>query len=265
MLIDPRQAERRRNQRGGGLAVGTERLAVECELGVELARPPACEHLANGRLVDPQQVDVGLQGRGQRHDGADVQIAVGPPVEPAADAGREGVVHMRMAERALDTHGRDPPLRIEEPGHAHHRIGLEEGERAAGVVQVNLPRLEGVHEGRRERREIDLEAGGQGLLRRDAGTDAAMLLSRDPPMELERAAPEPLAAEGVVAKRRPPIVHQPPGILADGAVEASRRVTARLGLPASTCTPPPLTRPGPRCFRPGRRSSWLSLLAQRAC
>ena len=229
MLIDPRQAECRRDQRGGGLAIGTERLTVECELGVELARPPAGEHLANGRLVDPQKVYVGLQCRGQGHNGPDVQIAVGPAIEPTADAGRQGVVDMGMAERALDAEGREASLRIEEPGHAHHRIGLDEGERTAGVVQVNFPCLEGLHEGRRERRDIDLEAGGQGLLRRDAGTDAAMLLSRDPLMELERAAPEPLTAEGVVAKRRPAFVHQPPGILANGAVEASRRVTVRLG------------------------------------
>ena len=141
MLIDPRQAERRRDQRGGGLAVGTERLAIEGELGVELARPPACEHLANRRLVDAQQVDVGLQGRGERHDGADVQIAVGPAVEPTADAGREGVVDVRMAERALDADGRDPALRIEEPGHAHDRIGLEEGERAAGSSRSTFPAL----------------------------------------------------------------------------------------------------------------------------
>ena len=107
---------------------------------------------------------------------------LGQPSEPTADAGRQGVVDMGMAERALDAEGRDSPLRIEEPGHAHHRIGLDEGERAAGVVQVNFPRLEGLHEGRRERRDIDLEAGGQGLRRRDAGTDAAMLLSRDPLM-----------------------------------------------------------------------------------
>ena len=104
------------------------------------------------------------------------------------------------------------PCGSKKPGHSHHRIGLDEGERAAWVVQVNLPRLEAIHEGRRERRNIDLEAGGKGLLRRDAGTDAAMLLSRDPPMELERAAPEPLAAEGVVAKCRSPVVHEPSGI-----------------------------------------------------
>ena len=44
-------------QKGGGrLAVGPERLAIDIQLGVELARPPAREHLAHGRLVHAQEL-----------------------------------------------------------------------------------------------------------------------------------------------------------------------------------------------------------------
>ena len=47
-------------QKGGGrLAVGPERLAIDIQLGVELARPPAREHLAHRRLVHVQELHEG--------------------------------------------------------------------------------------------------------------------------------------------------------------------------------------------------------------
>ena len=99
--VDAGEAERRRDQRRRGLAVRPERLAVEEQLGVELARSPAvrapCAPSAWSRL---QQVATALQVGRERDDRADVQVAIGPAVEPLADAGRERVVDGRMAQRA---------------------------------------------------------------------------------------------------------------------------------------------------------------------
>src|SRR5437763_16382719 len=51
MVVDARESIRGRIKRGRGLAVGAERLAVDRELGVILARAPALQHLAHGRIV----------------------------------------------------------------------------------------------------------------------------------------------------------------------------------------------------------------------
>ena len=53
--VDAGQTERGRNQRRGGLPVGSKRLAVEQQLGVEFSRAPSCEHRAHGRFVDAEQ------------------------------------------------------------------------------------------------------------------------------------------------------------------------------------------------------------------
>ena len=48
-----------------------------------------------------------LIGGRQAEDEAGVQVEIRPSVEPAADAGREGVVDGRMAQRAGDAQARD--------------------------------------------------------------------------------------------------------------------------------------------------------------
>ena len=57
-------------------------------------------------LPGPQALQLrlrrGVERRRQRDDRAGVQVAVGPAVEPLADAGRERVVDGRVAERAGD-------------------------------------------------------------------------------------------------------------------------------------------------------------------
>ena len=108
--VDAGEAEGRRDQRRGRLAVGPERLAVEEQLGVELAGPPAraapCVRCASIVGRQTEQIDEGLQVGRERDDRADVQVAVRPAVEACADARGERVVDGRVAERALDADGR---------------------------------------------------------------------------------------------------------------------------------------------------------------
>ena len=67
---------------------------------------PRLEHLAHRRSSTLQQVRDRLRFGRQRDDRAHVQIAVGPAVEPAADALEERVVHGGVAQRAGDPDAR---------------------------------------------------------------------------------------------------------------------------------------------------------------
>ena len=83
------QAERRRDQRSRLLAVGAKGLAILVQKRVVAARSPAGEHLLHGFDVDAKEIGERLEVRRQRHDRADIQIAVGPAVEPLANAWRK--------------------------------------------------------------------------------------------------------------------------------------------------------------------------------
>ena len=103
--VDAGEAERRRYQGRGRLAVGPERLAVHEELRVELAGSPAAQHFAHGgridrRIDETEQVDEGLNAGGESDDRSDVEIPRSPPILAMPDARREGIVDSRVAERA---------------------------------------------------------------------------------------------------------------------------------------------------------------------
>jgi hypothetical protein len=99
------------------------------------------------RVVDPEQLVDRRQVRGKADDGADVQVLVRPAVSPLTDAGREGVIHRRVAERALDAYGfqatRRIALVVEDAGQADYRAFLEERERCGRIIEVDLPCLPG--------------------------------------------------------------------------------------------------------------------------
>jgi hypothetical protein len=84
--------------------------------------------------VDAEQVGERLEVRRKRHDRADVQIAVGPAVEPLTDAGRERVVDGRVTKRALDAHRLDAAVGIGKSRDADHRIQLEKGDRRRWIM-----------------------------------------------------------------------------------------------------------------------------------
>jgi hypothetical protein len=116
--------------------------AVLVEDGVVASRSPAREHLLHGGLVDPEKVGERLEVGGERDDGADVQVAVGPAVQALADTRGERVIDVRVAERALDADGLDPPGRVELAGHSHHGVQLEQREGRRGIIEVYLAGLD---------------------------------------------------------------------------------------------------------------------------
>src|SRR5688500_18426661 len=77
MQIHACQAEGRRDERRRGFTVRAESLAVEQQFGVEFPRSPGADHLANGRLVDPEQRSYGTEIGCKIEDRADVKITVG--------------------------------------------------------------------------------------------------------------------------------------------------------------------------------------------
>jgi hypothetical protein len=75
-----------------------------------------------------------------------------------------------------------------------------------------------LHEGRRQRVEIDLEPELERALRAETGPHAAERFALDRVVQPELAAPERLVAERVEAERLPPLFDHPPGIARDREV-----------------------------------------------
>jgi len=72
----------------------------------------------------------------------------------------------------------------------------------------------------RQRVRIDLEAYGQRSFRRDAGADAAVLLTGDGFVQLQSVAPEGLAPEGLVSEGPPALIEHRLRIARDLGIEA---------------------------------------------
>jgi hypothetical protein len=212
------EAERRRNERARLLSVRAEGLAILVEDRVVAARSPAREHLLHGGLVDPEEVGERLEIGGERDDGADVQVAVGPAVQALADAGGERVVDVRVAERALDAERLDPPGRVELAGHSHHGVQLEERKGRRGIVEVHLARLDLRDELRRQGFRIHLEPDRKRGLRAYASAEAAVFFTGDGLVQLQGIAPESLRAEGVEAEDPPAVLERALRVLADLAI-----------------------------------------------
>ena len=140
MQVHPRETERGRNQCARTPAVRREGFAVLVEPRVVAARTPTGQHFPDGGLVDAEKIGERLEVRRERDDDADVQVAVGPAIEPLADARRERIVHVRMTERALGTQGVDPARVVEPSGQSHHGVEPEQRERRGRVIEVDLAR-----------------------------------------------------------------------------------------------------------------------------
>jgi hypothetical protein len=188
------------DQGGGRLAVGPEPLAVQEQLGVELARPPRGQHLLDGGHVGAEEAGDRPQVGRQGDDRADIQVAGGVAVQPVTDARRERIVDGGVAQGALDAHRAQTAARVEEPGDANHRLQLKQCQRDRRVVQVDLAPLEGLLQLGRQGVDIDLQPDPERRLWAQAGPDAAIRSPGDRPMELQSVAPELLVAEGVEAE-----------------------------------------------------------------
>jgi hypothetical protein len=143
------------------------------------------------------------------HDGPHVQAPVRPPVQAPADAGRERVVHGRVAQGALDAHGPQRPRVVEATGDAHHRAELQEGERRGRVVEVHLACLDRRPHLRRERLGIHLQSDRDGGPGTHARAGPAVGGPGDGLVQAEHASPEGLVAERLEPERLPPLPENP--------------------------------------------------------
>ena len=115
---------------------GWNALPSSKQFGVELSGSPRrstvepCDIHAEQRRED-------LQARRERRDRADVQIAIGPTVQPAADAGRKRIIDDGVTQRALNADRIQTIGLIEESGQAHHRVETQQFERHRRIVEVH--------------------------------------------------------------------------------------------------------------------------------
>src|SRR5436190_4362721 len=124
MQIHTREAKSGRQKSGGGFAVRPEGFAVENQFSVEFSRAPRLEDSSDGVFVHAESISqCGHVGR-KIDDGADVKIAIGPSIQPIADARHEGIVHGRVAESALNTERSNLSCAIKKASHAHHGVEL---------------------------------------------------------------------------------------------------------------------------------------------
>src|SRR5262249_13545430 len=112
--VHAREAERRRNERGRRLGVRPEGLTVENRFRIELAGPQLRSTRRTVASSTPSSVVNGVRSGASATMAPDVQIATGPAVEPPPDAGRDGIVDHRVAERALNADRAQRPVTLEE-------------------------------------------------------------------------------------------------------------------------------------------------------
>ena len=113
-----------------------------------------------------------------------------------------------MADGAGETDRAEMTRLVEVALDADDGVQLQERQRRLRALQADLPGLDRRNNVLRNLRRVDFEPDREGGLRTDARTDAAELASGDRTVELERAAPEGLIAEGVVAKDPSPLDHE---------------------------------------------------------
>jgi hypothetical protein len=170
---------------------------------------PAVQHGPHGRLVHPQEISVRLQVGGQRHDGADIQIAIRPSVEPMTNTLSKGIVHRRMTKGALNSNAPQSSLLIEEPSQSHNRFQFEKCKSCCGTIEIDLSLLQGCLKAGRKCVHIDFQAHRESRCRVHPRPYAAQLRSLDCLVKFQRVTPEVLIAESIEAKCFLPCLHHP--------------------------------------------------------
>src|SRR5262249_59130649 len=123
---------------------------------------------------------------GEGDDGADVEVAVRPPVETVSDPGCERIVDRRVTQRALDADRRETLRVVEEPGDAHNAVQPQQIERRGWRVEVGATPGDGIAYGLRQRVDVDLESQPKRRARREARADAACAVTGDGFVQAER-------------------------------------------------------------------------------
>jgi integrase len=160
-----------------------------------------------------------LEGRCQCDDGPDVQVAVGPAVQPAADPLHERVVHCGMADGAGNADRHHVALFVEHAFDSDDRISPQQFERRVGVVEADRTLLEHLDQQPRNLPGVSLEAELKCPPGRESLINAALLLSQDGLMKLQLVAPERLAPERVVTENLSALGQHLVGVLVDLVIE----------------------------------------------
>jgi hypothetical protein len=214
--VHARQPERRRDERRCRAPIWLKCLAVENELGVELPRSPAAKDAPHRRGVHAQQLRERRQPWGERDDRSNVQIAVGPSIQPSSDPGRNRIIHARVAQRALNADGAERSIALEEAGQTEDRVQLQQRERVLRIVEVQRAVDNPIEHFRWERLSIHLEPELQRHPRGQAGPDAAEPFALDGLMEPKRPSPERLVAKRIEPEDSPSGADGGGGLLHDG-------------------------------------------------
>ena len=132
------KAECRRDESGCSLAVRTKGLSVNEELCVKLARSPTLQDRSGGCVIDPQEIRDDGEIRSKRHDCANVEVAIGPAIEPAANPRSKGIVDRRVAQSALNPHRLELSSVIKSARDAHHGIQFQQRQGGGRIVEVHF-------------------------------------------------------------------------------------------------------------------------------
>jgi hypothetical protein len=122
MQVHSREAEGGWNESGRGFAIGAKSFAVHKQLGIEMTGAPAVQNPTYRGFIRAKKFSYRLQSRRKRYDRTHIQITVGPTVQAVADAGSEGIVDSRVAERALNANGLKVPLAVEKSRKANNGV-----------------------------------------------------------------------------------------------------------------------------------------------
>ena len=163
---------------------------------------------------------------------ADVEIAIGPAVEPSPDARRERVVDRGVAEGALDADGPQAGRRpSKKPVTPTTALSLSSASVVAGIVEVDpaVPQML-LSELAGSASTSTLRPTASAVVGAEPGADAAIRGARDRLVQPQAVAPERLVAERVEAERLPAFVQGLARVLEDVGVRAPLGTRSRLDL-----------------------------------
>src|SRR5579859_872272 len=191
---------------------------------------PTVQHGPHGSLVYSQKICLRFQIGGQRHDGADIQIAIRPSIEPMTNTLSKGIVHRRMTKGTLNPNAPQSSLLIEKSSHSHNRVQLEQRKCRRRAIQIDLSLLQGGYEAGRKCVHIDFQAHREGRCRAHTRPDTTEFHSLNGLVKFQRVTPEGLIAESIEAKSFLPFLHHPFRVIQNHSVESQGRCALLLRL-----------------------------------
>ena len=171
-------------------AVRPKAFPIQKQLSVKLTRPPCRQHLAYRCLINLQQAGDGAEIRSEADDAADIEVPVGPAIQPMTYTRRQGVVHRRMAQRTLNPDRLQTKPRLELAFETDYRVEFEQFECDSGIVEIHPAGAQVTLQRIRQRIHVNFQADLESRLWTDTAADSAKTGSLDRAVQLQRATPE---------------------------------------------------------------------------